>query len=66
MMDGRIGAIRSALEEKGLVNTRILSYAVKYASGFYGPFRHALGNVLSGDKKAIKWILPIAMKPFER
>ncbi|MEC1181158.1 MULTISPECIES: porphobilinogen synthase [Bacillus] len=52
MMDGRIGAIRSALEEKELVNTRILSYAVKYASGFYGPFRQALGNVLSGDKKS--------------
>lgn len=52
MMDGRIGAIRSALEEKELVNTRILSYAVKYASGFYGPFRQALGNVLSGDKRS--------------
>ncbi|MFX3650383.1 MAG: porphobilinogen synthase [Paenibacillus sp.] len=52
MMDGRIGAIRNALEEKELFNTRILSYAVKYASGFYGPFRQALGNVLSGDKKS--------------
>lgn len=52
MMDGRIGAIRSALEEKKLTNIRILSYAVKYASGFYGPFRQALGNVLAGDKKS--------------
>ncbi|MFY8105842.1 MAG: porphobilinogen synthase [Elstera sp.] len=43
MMDGRIGAIREALEENGYTETLILSYAVKYASGFYGPFRDALG-----------------------
>jgi porphobilinogen synthase len=42
MMDGRIGAIRRALEAEGLVNTMILSYAVKYASAFYGPFRDAV------------------------
>ena len=41
MMDGRVSAIRTALEEAGLTNTGILSYAVKYASSFYGPFRHA-------------------------
>ena len=44
MMDGRIGAIRDALEAAGHVNTRILSYAAKYASAFYGPFRDAVGS----------------------
>ena len=44
MMDGRIGAIRDALEAEGFVNTRILSYAAKYASAFYGPFRDAVGS----------------------
>lgn len=53
MMDGRIGAIRSALEANGYSNTRILSYAAKYASAFYGPFRDAVGsadNLGSGNK----------------
>ena len=53
MMDGRIGAIRRALEEAGHVNTRILAYAAKYASNFYGPFRDAVGsaaNLGGGDK----------------
>ena len=53
MMDGRIGAVRSALEAGGLRNTRILAYAAKYASGFYGPFRDAVGsaaNLGGGDK----------------
>ncbi|MGV6858253.1 MAG: porphobilinogen synthase [bacterium] len=53
MMDGRIGAIRSALEEAGHVNTRILAYSAKYASSFYGPFRDAVGsagNLGSGNK----------------
>lgn len=53
MMDGRIGAIRAALEENGFVNTRILSYAAKYASSFYGPFRDAVGsagNLKGGNK----------------
>lgn len=45
MMDGRIGAIRAALEGEGFVNTAILSYAAKYASDFYGPFRDAVGSV---------------------
>ena len=44
MMDGRIGAIRAAFENAGLVNTRILAYAAKYASSFYGPFREAVGS----------------------
>ncbi|WP_421786464.1 porphobilinogen synthase [Hyphobacterium sp.] len=53
MMDGRIGAIRDALEDNGFTNTMILSYAAKYASGFYGPYREAIGSgaVLQGDKK---------------
>jgi porphobilinogen synthase len=54
MMDGRIGAIRAALDDAGLINTRIMSYAAKYASAFYGPFRDALGSAKSlqgGDKK---------------
>jgi porphobilinogen synthase len=44
MMDGRIGAIRGAFENAGLVHTRILAYAAKYASSFYGPFRDAVGS----------------------
>jgi len=53
MMDGRIGAIRGALEHAGHVNTRILAYSAKYASAFYGPFRDAVGsasNLGTGDK----------------
>ncbi len=44
MMDGRIGAIRAALDADGYIHTRILAYAAKYASGFYGPFRDAVGS----------------------
>ena len=54
MMDGRIGAIRKALEEEGLIHTNILAYSAKYASSFYGPFREAVGssgNLGSADKK---------------
>jgi porphobilinogen synthase len=53
MMDGRIGAIRSALEGQGHHNVQIMSYAAKYASAFYGPFRDAVGSrgLLKGDKK---------------
>lgn len=53
MMDGRIGAIREALEGAGHVNVQIMSYAAKYASAFYGPFRDAVGSrgLLKGDKK---------------
>ena len=53
MMDGRIGAIREALESNGHLNTRILAYAAKYASSFYGPFRDAVGsagNLAGGNK----------------
>ena len=50
MMDGRIGAIREALEEEGLVNTRILAYSAKYASAFYGPFRDAVGSAAALGK----------------
>ena len=53
MMDGRIGAIRRALEMGGHINVQIMSYAAKYASAFYGPFRDAVGSrgLLKGDKK---------------
>lgn len=52
MMDGRIGFIRDALDEENLTNTAIMSYAAKYASAFYGPFRDALGSApKKGDKK---------------
>jgi porphobilinogen synthase len=53
MMDGRIGAIRKALDDKGHVHAQIMSYAAKYASAFYNPFRDAIGSsgALKGDKK---------------
>jgi len=53
MMDGRIGAIRAGLDAQGLIHTRIMSYAAKFASAFYGPFRDAVGSggALRGDKK---------------
>lgn len=54
MMDGRIGAIRNALESHGFVNTQIMAYSAKYASSFYGPFRDAVGsasNIKGGNKK---------------
>jgi porphobilinogen synthase len=53
MMDGRVGAIRTALEEAGFHDTLIMAYAAKYASAFYGPFRDAVGSAkaLTGDKR---------------
>ncbi len=53
MMDGRVGLIRAALEDAGHANVQIMSYAAKYASAFYGPFRDAVGSrgLLKGDKK---------------
>jgi porphobilinogen synthase len=53
MMDGRIGAIRSALEREGHIDTAVMAYAAKYASAFYGPFREAVGSLgrLKGDKR---------------
>lgn len=50
MMDGRIGAIRSALEEEGYIHTKILAYSAKYASAFYGPFRDAVGSAANLGK----------------
>jgi porphobilinogen synthase len=57
MMDGRIGAIRNALEEAGFIHTNILAYSAKYASSFYGPFRDAVGsasNLGKADKKTFQ------------
>lgn len=54
MMDGRIGAIREALEANGFINTQIMAYSAKYASNYYGPFRDAVGsagNLKGGNKK---------------
>jgi len=54
MMDGRVAALRRAMDEKGFIHTRILAYSAKYASAFYGPFRDAVGSGTSlgkGDKK---------------
>jgi porphobilinogen synthase len=53
MMDGRVGAIRSALDEGGFIHTKIMAYSAKYASGFYGPFRDAVGSAkqLGGGNK---------------
>ncbi|MFU2059403.1 porphobilinogen synthase [Avibacterium volantium] len=54
MMDGRIGKIRTALEDSGFINTQIMAYSAKYASNYYGPFRDAVGssaNLKGGDKK---------------
>jgi porphobilinogen synthase len=54
MMDGRVAAIRSTLDAAGFVDVAIMSYSAKYASNFYGPFRHAVGsagNLKNGDKK---------------
>ena len=53
MMDGRVGAIREALDAEGLLDVQILAYAAKYASAFYGPFRDAVGSAgaLKGDKR---------------
>ena len=53
MMDGRVGAIRAALDGEGFIDVQIMAYAAKYASAFYGPFRDAIGTkaVLTGDKR---------------
>ena len=65
MMDGRVGAIRDTLDEHGLINVQIMSYAAKYASSFYGPFRDAVGsavNLSKKSKKVIKWTQQIQLK----
>ena len=67
MMDGRVGAIRKALDKNKFSNVSILSYAVKYASSFYGPFRDAVGSKSRlKDKKLIKWITEILLSPLEK
>ena len=61
MMDGRIGAIRTALDEQGFINTKIMAYSAKYASAYYGPFRDAVGsatNLGSGDMVMVKPGMP--------
>ena len=54
MMDGRVGAIRDTLDDNGFINVQIMSYAAKYASSFYGPFRDAVGSNLNLSKKTKK------------
>ncbi|MGE5752193.1 MAG: porphobilinogen synthase, partial [Deltaproteobacteria bacterium] len=61
MMDGRVGAIREALDKEGFAGTPIMSYAAKYASGFYGPFRDAAGSTpRSGDRRSYQMDPPNA------
>ena len=61
MMDGRIAAIRQALDSEGLINTPIMAYAAKYASGFYGPFREAAGSTPKfGDRRSYQMDPPNA------
>jgi porphobilinogen synthase len=61
MMDGQVGAIREALDDAGLIDTAIMSYAVKYASGFYGPFREAAQSAPEfGDRRAYQMDPPNA------
>ena len=62
MMDGRVGAIRLALDDAGFIDTGIMSYAAKYASNFYGPFRDALDSApKEGDKKTYQMIFETEM-----
>jgi porphobilinogen synthase len=63
MMDGRVGAIRKALDESGFAQTAIMAYAAKYASGFYGPFREAAESTPSSATAApIRWTRRIPTK----
>ena len=64
MMDGRVGAIRAALDKAGCENTPILSYASKFASAFYGPFREAADSAPQfGDRKPTRWTAQTSAKP---
>ena len=63
MMDGRIGAIRQALEAAGLIHTRIMAYSAKYASAFYGPFRDAVGSAGNLGKSNKKVYQMVMVKP---
>jgi porphobilinogen synthase len=61
MMDGRVGAIRQALDSEGFTNTPIMAYSAKYASGFYGPFREAAGSTPKfGDRRSYQMDPPNA------
>ena len=64
MMDGRVGAIRAALDAEGWINVGILAYSAKYASAYYGPFRDALDSAPPSlvIKRRTKWILPTGEK----
>ena len=63
MMDGRVAAIRRALDEAGFINTPVLSYAAKFASGFYGPFREADSAPQLAIGARIRWTAPTFAKP---
>ena len=67
MMDGRVGAIRAALDGDGLSGTSIMAYSAKYASAFYGPFRDAAGSAPPrATGAATRWIPPTAARPSAR
>ncbi len=69
MMDGRVGAIRQALDAEGFQNVAIMAYSAKYASAYYGPFRDAVGsasNLGKSDKRSYQMNPPIRMKRFMR
>ncbi len=70
MMDGRIGAIRQALESQNLIHTRIMAYSAKYASAFYGPFRDAVGlgrpTWARATRRSTRWTRPTATRPCAR
>ena len=64
MMDGQVGALRTALDSNGFEDTPIMAYSAKYASGFYGPFRVAAGSTPnSAIAAATRWILPTYARP---
>jgi porphobilinogen synthase len=58
MMDGQVGAVRTALDAEGRIDTALLAYSAKYASGFYGPFRDAVESSLTGDRRAYQQDAP--------
>jgi porphobilinogen synthase len=67
MMDGRVGAIRTMLDQNGFAHTPIMSYAVKYSSSFYGPFREAAGSALPSETgKATRWTTQTGRKRLRR
>jgi len=67
MMDGQVGAIRSALDRAGFTDRAILAYAAKYASAFYGPFREAAASAPRlGDRRGSRWLQPTSARRFGR